>query len=48
MNLSSELAKKKRRRRKKKKQEPNYKELMGVYRDTYKRGPGGAIKRRSF
>ncbi|WP_198507837.1 hypothetical protein [Bacillus sp. FJAT-45037] len=47
MNLSSENAKKKRRRRKKKRQqEPNYKELMGVYRDTYKRGPGGAIKRK--
>ncbi|WP_285839817.1 hypothetical protein [Alkalihalophilus marmarensis] len=26
--------------------EVDYKELMGVYRDIYKRGKGGAIKRK--
>lgn len=47
MNLSSHEAKKKiRRRKKKRQQEPNYQQLMGVYRDTYKRGKGGAIKKR--
>jgi hypothetical protein len=34
----------KHKKTKKKKQEPNYKELMGQYRDTYKRGRGGAIR----
>ncbi|ARK32143.1 hypothetical protein [Halalkalibacter krulwichiae] len=34
------------KKRKKKKPELDYKELMGQYKTTYKRGKGGAIKQK--
>gem|GEM_PF-6427135 len=37
---------KKKRRKKEKLTERDYRELMGEFRDTYKRGPTGAIRRK--
>jgi hypothetical protein len=52
----NEISKKKRRRKRKNKNNPlrqterltekDYRELMGQYKETYKRGKGGAIRRR--
>jgi hypothetical protein len=51
----NEISKKKRRRKRKGKNNPlrqterlterDYKELMGQYKETYKRGKGGAMRR---